>query len=46
MITILERHDLPSDFNGIPNEIPDAVPFAEDNGRRNYDRESAECFRR
>ena len=45
LITILERHDLPSDFNGIPNEIPDAVPFAEDNGRRNYDRESAECFR-
>lgn len=45
LIAILDRHDLPSDFNGTPNEIPDAVPFAEDNSRRDYDRESAECFR-
>ncbi len=39
LIAILDRHDLPSDFNGTPNEIPDAVPFAEDNSRRDYDRE-------
>ena len=45
LITILERHDLPSDFNGMPNEIADAVPFAGDNSRRDYDRESAERFR-
>lgn len=45
LIAILDRHDLPSDFNGVPNEIPDAVPFANDSRRRDYDRESAECFR-
>jgi hypothetical protein len=32
-------------FNGTPNEIPDAVPFAEDDGARNYDRDSAERLR-
>ncbi len=39
------RHDLPSDFNGRPNEIPDAIPFAEDTAPRDYDRNSAERFR-
>ena len=45
LIAILDQHDLPSDFNGTPNEIPDAVPFAEDSARRDYDRDSAERFR-
>jgi hypothetical protein len=45
MIDILDRHDLPSTFNGVPNEIADAIPFAEDKGSRNYDRDSAERFR-
>src|SRR3954462_4705965 len=45
LIEMLERHDLPMEFNGKPNEIPDAVPFAEDKLRRDYDRDSAERFR-
>jgi hypothetical protein len=45
LLDILERHDLPTDFNGRPNEIEDAIPFAEDQTRRDYDRDSAERFR-
>ena len=45
LIAMLDRHDLPSDFNGTPNEIPDAIPFAEDNAPRDYDRDSASRFR-
>ncbi len=45
LVAILEQHDLPSTFNGHPNELPDAPPFAEDNVRRDYDRDSAERFR-
>ncbi len=30
LIAMLDRHGLPSDFNGKPNEIADAVPFADD----------------
>jgi len=45
LVDLLERHDLPSTFNGIPSEIVDAAPFAEDTGRRDYDRDSAERFR-
>ena len=45
LITILELHDLPSTFNGVPNEIEGAVPFAEDKQARDYDRDSAERFR-
>jgi len=45
LIDLLERHDLPSTFNGMPSEIADAVPFAEDTARRDYDRDSAERFR-
>ena len=41
LIVILEKHGLPSDFNGQPSEIADAVPFAEDNAPREYDRDSA-----
>jgi hypothetical protein len=45
LIAMLELHGLPSTFDGLPNEIPDAVPFAEDTQPREYDRESAERFR-
>src|SRR5438552_2180412 len=45
LVAMLERHDLPSSFNGRPNEIPEAIPFAEDNARREYDCESASRFR-
>jgi hypothetical protein len=45
LIAILERHGLPSTFNGRPSEVPDAIPFTEDTGRRDYDRDSAERFR-
>ena len=45
LVRLLDEHDLPSDFNGIPNEIPDAVPFAEDDAPRLYDRDSAARFR-
>ena len=45
LIDLLERHGLPSDFNRVPNEIPDAVPFAEDRAPRDYDRDSASRFR-
>ena len=45
LIAILDRHDLPSTFSGTPNEIEDAVPFADDHGSRFYDRGSAERFR-
>jgi hypothetical protein len=45
LVAMLEQHDLPSTFNGIPNEIENAVPFAEDDAPRNYDRDSAERFR-
>ncbi|HEX5258303.1 MAG TPA: DUF5996 family protein [Sphingomicrobium sp.] len=45
LVDLLERHDLPSTFSGTPSELPDAVPFAEDHARRDYDRDSAERFR-
>lgn len=45
LIDILELHDLPSTFNGVPNEVPDPLPFAEDKQARDYDRDSAERFR-
>lgn len=45
LVAILDQHDLPSTFNGTPNEIEGAVPFAEDKKPRDYDRESAARFR-
>ena len=41
LIAMLDAHGLPSSFNGTPNEIEGAVPFAEDNAPRDYDRDSA-----
>ena len=34
LIRILDLHGLPSSFNGTPNEIPDAIPFADDHAPR------------
>lgn len=45
LIEMLDRHGLPSGFNGTPNEVEAAVPFAEDKAPRNYDRDSAERLR-
>ena len=45
LIAMLERHRLPATFDGKPNEIVDAVPFAADSQPRAYDRESATRFR-
>ncbi len=45
LVDMLDRHGLPSDFNGTPSEIEGAVPFADDTAPRNYDRDSAERFR-
>src|SRR3954468_16686574 len=45
LIAMLEQHGLPSSFNGTPNEIADAVPFAEDSTHREYARDSASRFR-
>ncbi len=45
LVAILERHDLPSTFSGLPNEISDARLFAKDTRPREYDRDSADRFR-
>ena len=39
LIDMLTQHGLPSNFDGKPNEISEAVPFAEDTATREYDRE-------
>ena len=44
-IAMLERHRLPSSFHGMPNEIADALPFADDHAPRAYDRASAQRLR-
>src|SRR5438477_6502885 len=45
LVDMLDRHDLPSTFNGRPSEISDAVPFAEDTAPREYDRDPASRLR-
>ena len=45
LVAILDLHELPSSFNGVPSEIENPVPFADDNRPRDYDRDSAERFR-
>jgi hypothetical protein len=41
LVAMLDRQRLPSDFHGRPNEIADAVPFAEDDAPRSYSPDSA-----
>jgi len=45
LIAMLDRNGLPSEFDGKPNEIEGAIPFAADNRARDYDRESAARLR-
>ncbi|HEU0311454.1 MAG TPA: DUF5996 family protein [Sphingomicrobium sp.] len=45
LVTMLDRNGLPSDFHGRPNEVADAVPFAQDDAPRPYNRDSAERLR-
>ena len=45
LIAMLDRNGLPSSFDGMPNEIEGAIPFAKDNRSRDYDRESASRLR-
>ena len=42
LIAMLEAHGLPSNFHGKPNEIADAIPFADDVAPREYRPDSAE----
>src|SRR5258705_8690772 len=45
LVDMLDRHGLPSTFNGKPSEIEGALPFAEDKAPRNYDRDCAARLR-
>jgi hypothetical protein len=45
LIAMLDRHDLPSSFNGRPSEIEGALQFAEDKMPRDYDRGAADRLR-
>ena len=42
LIEMLGAHGLPSSFHGKPNEVPDAVPFAEDIAPRDYRPDTAD----
>jgi hypothetical protein len=44
LIALLDVHQLPSSFNGRPNEIANTIPFREDTASRNYDPESGRRF--
>jgi Family of unknown function (DUF5996) len=46
LIKMLDKHQLPSRFNGVPSEIENAVRFATDTVRRGYERNSADRLRR
>ncbi len=41
LLAMLDSHGLPSHFHGRPNEIPDAVRFADDRAPRPYSEDSA-----
>jgi hypothetical protein len=41
LVAMLDRRGLPSTFNGKPNEVQDAVRFADDHAPRRYDPDSA-----
>jgi len=44
-IAMLDRHDLSSRFDGRPNEVADALPFADDHAPRRYNPASAGTLR-
>jgi hypothetical protein len=45
LVAMLDRNELPSQFNGTPNEVENPVAFAEDKAPRDYDRNSADRLR-
>lgn len=45
LVDMLDEHGLPSDFSGTPNEVAEALPFADDTAPRVYDPDSATRFR-
>ena len=45
LVAMLDDHDLPSTFHGVPSEVEGAEPFAEDAAPRIYERDSAARFR-
>lgn len=45
LIAILQKHGLPFEFSGKPNEITGAIPFVEDRAKRTYNPDSAMRFR-
>lgn len=45
LVDMLERHELPSNFNSTPNEVEDALPFALDETVRQYSCNSADRLR-
>ena len=45
LVAMIDRNGFPSDFNGRPNEVENAVPFAKDTVPRHYSRGSAERLR-
>src|SRR5205807_6359724 len=44
LVAMLDRHDLPSSFNGVPIEILGAIPFVEATTGRDYELDSAGSF--
>ena len=46
LVAMLDAHGLPSTFHGKPNEIADAVRFADDTAPRPYDPDAAERLHR
>ena len=42
LIDMLDRHRLPARFDGRPNEVADAIRFADDHASRGYDRDAAD----
>lgn len=45
LVAMIDRNGFPSDFNGRPNEVENAVSFAKDTALRHYSRGSAERLR-
>ena len=45
LVDLLDKYRLPSDFDGMPNEIEGALPFVEDKAHRVYSRDSANRLR-
>jgi hypothetical protein len=45
LVGMLDELRLPSDFHGIPNELPQALPFEKDEAPRKYNRNSADRLR-